>query len=105
MQVKSFPANEKYRLVDQLIGAARSVSANIVEGHGRYHYQENSQFCRIARSSLVECFDHLNCSLDEFFITDEPFKIRDLKYDELHKMLNGYISYLKKKIRKQKMMV
>jgi len=44
--VKTFPAEEKYRLADQLIRASRSVTANIAEGYGRFHYQENIQFCR-----------------------------------------------------------
>ena len=39
--VKTFPPEEKYRMVDQLIRASRSVTANIAEGHGRFHYQEN----------------------------------------------------------------
>ncbi|QDK82711.1 four helix bundle protein [Spirosoma sp. KCTC 42546] len=36
--VKSFPADERYRLADQLIRASRSISANIAEGYGRYHF-------------------------------------------------------------------
>lgn len=38
---KSFPAEEKYKLIDQMIRTSRSVTANIAEGYGRYHYQEN----------------------------------------------------------------
>ncbi|GAB4006956.1 hypothetical protein GCM10028808_09870 [Spirosoma migulaei] len=37
--VKSFPGDERYRLADQLIRASRSISANIAEGYGRYHFQ------------------------------------------------------------------
>ena len=44
--VKMFPAEEKYRLSDQLIRSSRSPSTQIAEGYGRYHYQENIQFCR-----------------------------------------------------------
>lgn len=43
---KSFPAEEKYKLIDQMIRASRSVTTNIAEGYGRYHYQENIQYCR-----------------------------------------------------------
>ena len=57
--VKTFPAEENYRLTDQLIRAGRSVTANIAEGYGRYHYQENIQFCRQSRGSLTEVQDHL----------------------------------------------
>ena len=56
--VKTFPAEENYRLTDQLIRAGRSVTANIAEGYGRYHYQENIQFCRQSRGSLTEVQDH-----------------------------------------------
>jgi len=62
--VKIFPASEKYKLVDQLVRSTRKCPANIAEGHGRYHYQENIQFCRIARGSLTEAQDHLNCAYE-----------------------------------------
>ncbi|PIV61918.1 MAG: four helix bundle protein [Bacteroidetes bacterium CG02_land_8_20_14_3_00_31_25] len=93
--VKHFPAEEKYRLVDQLIRASRSVTANIAEGFGRFHYQENIQFCRHSRGSLFEIIDHLICSLDEKYITNEQYL--NLKNDTLFviKLLNGYILYLK----------
>jgi four helix bundle protein len=51
---KTFPKEERYRLSDQLIRASRSVFANIAEGFGRFHFQENIQFCRQARGSLFE---------------------------------------------------
>ncbi len=44
--VKSFPADEKFRLKDQIIRSSRSIPANIAEGYGRFHYQENIQFCK-----------------------------------------------------------
>ena len=51
---RQFPAEEKYRLSDQMIRSSRSACALIAEGYGRYHYQENIQFCRQARGSLYE---------------------------------------------------
>lgn len=42
--VKTFPTEEKYRLTDQIIRSNRSITANIAEGDGRFHYQENTKF-------------------------------------------------------------
>ncbi len=68
---KDFLSEEKYRLTDQMIRAPRSVTANIAEGYGRYHYQENIQFCRQARGSLFELVDHLTVALDEKYLDEE----------------------------------
>lgn len=95
--VKMFPTKEKFMLCDQLTRSARSVTANIAEGHGRFHFQENIQFCRMARGSLVESYDHLTVALDERYITPARFEEIIVKYEELVKMLNGYITYLKKR--------
>jgi len=93
---KSLPKEETYRLKDQLIRASRSVTANIAEGYGRFHYQENIQFCRQARGSLHEILDHLDCAFDCEYLTE--MELNDFKQKILTalKILNGYISYLKK---------
>lgn len=93
----TFPKDERFKLIDQLVRASRSVTANIAEGHGRFHFQENIQFCRIARGSLVESYDHLTVALDEGYISGANFEKLVLQYEELMKMLNGYITYLKKR--------
>jgi four helix bundle protein len=41
---KSFPAEERYRLSDQIIRSSRSIGNNIAEGHGRFHYADASKF-------------------------------------------------------------
>ena len=92
--VKEFPPEEKYRLSDQLIRSSRSPSAQIAEGYGRYHFQENVQFCRIARGSLYEVLDHLTVCLDSEYITSAKHDaIENLTY-ECIRLLNGYINYL-----------
>ena len=63
--IKQFPAEEKYALANQMRRAAVSVTNNIAEGHGRWHYQENIQFCRISRGSVDELIDDLNTCQDE----------------------------------------
>lgn len=46
-------------LKDQILRSSRSVTANIAEGHGRFHLKENIRFCRMARGSLSEVLNHL----------------------------------------------
>jgi four helix bundle protein len=65
---KKFPEYEKYKLNNQLIRASRSITANIAEEYGRFHYQENIQYCRQARGSLMECLEHFICAHDEGYI-------------------------------------
>tara|TARA_R110002096_G_scaffold420640_2_gene625782 strand:+ start:2826 stop:3194 length:369 start_codon:yes stop_codon:yes gene_type:complete len=93
---KSFPVDEKFRLQDQILRSSRSVAANIAEGFGRFHYQENIQFCRIARGSLYETLEHLMCAKDEGFINDEQFNNTNELILECLKILNSYVQYLKK---------
>ena len=95
--VKRFPVDEKWRLADQLIRSSRSVTANIAEGHGRFHYQDNLKFCRNARGSLNETLDHLICANDEEIISTNEFNDLRQKYNECHRLLNGYITFLTNK--------
>ena len=94
--VKTFPVEKKYRMIDQLIRASRSITANIAEGHGRFHYQENIQFCRQARGSLSETLDHFICAFDEKYISTDQLNIFRNQYYLCLKILNGYIAYLQK---------
>lgn len=91
---KSFPSEERYRLVDQMIRASRSVTANIAEGYGRFHYQEYAQFCRTSRGSLTELQDHLSVATDESYITIEEEITLNERIEECVKLLNGFIKYL-----------
>lgn len=92
-----FPPHEKYKLTDQIIRSSQGVTASIAEGFGRFHYQENTQFCRISRGSLLETLDHLIVALDEEYITAELFNNYKKQIDSCGRLLNGYINYLKSK--------
>jgi len=95
--IKELPPEEKYNLDNQMRRAALSLTNNVAEGHGRYNYQENIQFCRISRGSLMELIDDLNVCIDEKYFPIDYLK--DLKEEgyRINKMLNGYIAYLKKR--------
>ena len=90
------PVQEKFCLNPQMRRAALSVSNNIAEGHGRWHYQENLRYCRIARGSVEEVIDDLNVGLDQCY--GEQARLEQLKDEayELISRINGYIGYLRK---------
>jgi four helix bundle protein len=94
-RVRNLPDKERFRLVDQVLRASRSITANIAEGYGRYHYQENIQFCRQARGSLYELLDHFTVALDEGYIDESEFDGFRKEILDCIKILNGYIKYLK----------
>ena len=94
--IESFPQEEKYRLSDQIIRSSRSTTQNIAEGYGRFHYQENIQFCRVSRASLYELLDHLITCFDNGYINEKKYS--SLRTDTITciKLINGYIRYLNK---------
>ena len=95
--IRKLPVEEKYNLRDQMRRASLSVTNNLAEGHGRFFYQENIQFCRISRGSLMELIDDLNTCIDEkYFAGDHLKELKEEGY-RINKMLNGYIAYLKKR--------
>jgi len=94
--IKKLPSEEKYDLASQMRRAAISCTAYIAEGYGRFHYQENIQFCRISRGSMYEIQDHLIACIDNEYISKEIYEsIWNLSINAI-KTLDGYIRYLKK---------
>ena len=94
--VKKFPDKEKYSLANDMTRAARSVTHNIAEGFGRFHFQENIQFCRQSRGSLHELLDQLITARDENSISEETYIEGKQRIDRALAILNGYINYLLK---------
>ena len=92
---KGFPGEEKYRLSDQMIRASRSSTACMAEGYGRYHYQENIQFCRQSRGSLYELIDHVDVALECEYFDNNYVESLTQEIKTAIRILNGYIKYLK----------
>ncbi len=90
------PAEEKWNLNQQLRRSSLSVSANIAEGHGRFYYQDNVRFCYNARGSLEETLSHLVFSFEADYIPSALYKELETEGEEIEKMLNGCIAFLKK---------
>ena len=94
--IKQLPVDEKYALANQMRRAAISVTNNIAEGHGRWHYQENIQFCRIARGSIDELIDDLNICHDESYGDYQWIETLKVEAYNLNRRMHGYIAYLKR---------
>ena len=94
---KKFPVEEKYRLSDQMIRASRSSTACIAEGYGRFHYQENIQFCRQSRGSLYELIDHLDAAMECAYLDNNVAETVINEIKAAIRVLNGYIKYLKQR--------
>lgn len=98
---KTFPAEEKFRLTDQIIRSGRGVNSCIAEGHGRYTFPDRIHFCVIARGSLSETYNHLIDAYDCNFITKEELTAFENDINEVEKILNGYINWLRSQITKK----
>ncbi len=90
------PAAEKWNLDQQIRRSVSSVPANIAEGHGRYYYQENVHFCYIARGSLTETYSHISLAAELGYIPILEQKELRNNIEELLRIINGYIAYLKR---------
>jgi four helix bundle protein len=92
---KDLPGFEKYELGRQIRRAAVSLTNNIAEGHGRYHYLDEIKFELQARGSLAELVDDLNVCEDENYLsTIEVAGLKDFA-GEVQRLINGYIRFLR----------
>ncbi|RDC55582.1 four helix bundle protein [Pedobacter chinensis] len=80
----------------QLCRAADSISANIAEGYGRYHFKENKNFCYYSRGSILEVKSFLRKSKNRKLISDEIYEVLYLELQTIHLKLNAYIKYIGK---------
>jgi four helix bundle protein len=94
--VPALPKDERHRLGDQVLRAARSTTANIAEGYGRFHYLDNAKFCSNARGSCWEVLDHLITGHDEQLISSELLARGRELVSHAVRLLNGYMGYLKR---------
>ena len=70
VMTRTFPAEERYALVDQLRRAAISVPSNIAEGSARKSAADFIHFLVISRGSLAELLTQLIVAQDLGYISD-----------------------------------
>src|SRR5579864_5705769 len=66
---RRLPDFEKYDLASQIRRASVSLTNNISEGHGRYHFPDQIRFMLQSRGSPEELIDDLNVCEDENYLT------------------------------------
>ena len=93
---KDLPETEKFGLISQVRRAALSVTNNIAEGHGRFHYLEQNKFMFQARGSLQELIDDLNACKDEGYLPADFIGTLRQQAWRVRQLIDGYIGYLRK---------
>jgi len=89
--VEKWDRFQKEAIGSQFCEASDSISANIAEGHGRFHYKENRNFCFYARGSLLETKTWLKKSRNRNLVDEATFCRITTLLSRCHLMLNKYI--------------
>jgi len=88
---KTFPKQETYILVSQLLRAAISITSNIAEGFGGQGKREKIQFYYMAQASLTEVQNQLIISKDVKYVNVKSFETIWSQTVIVHKLLSGLI--------------
>ena len=91
--MRVFPADERFRLCDQLSRAVISIPSNIAEGNGRESKAEYARFLGIARGSLYETETQLEIAKRLGYV-DNLSEVSGL-ISEIARMLISIISKLR----------
>jgi four helix bundle protein len=91
---KDFPKEEIFGIVSQLRRASVSVSSNIAEGFGRYHYKDKIKFYYQARGSATEVQNLIMICLELGYIDKENHDKSIEQLIKIQKLINGLIKSL-----------
>src|SRR5262249_52466625 len=94
---RRLPGFEKFELASQIRRAAVSLTNNIAEGHGRYHYLDQIKFCLQARGSLEELLEDLNVCEDESYLPLAEIGVLKEQGWHAHRVLAGYMRWLRER--------
>jgi four helix bundle protein len=86
---KSFPADERFGLTNQMRRAAVSVSSNIAEGSSRISETDFARFVEIATGSLFEVVSEAVVARRQAFLSDANFAAIYKAAEDEGRMLSG----------------
>jgi four helix bundle protein len=87
---------EKNTIGTQIVRSSDSISANISEGFGRYHYNDSRMFYYYARGSLYETITWLKKARDRGLIRTDEFEDLEQQCLRLTVKLNNFIKTIGK---------
>lgn len=92
----SLPPTERYNMADQIKRSSVSVTRNIAEGYGRYHFADKLRFFYISRGSLDEPLSgFIEASVVGYCDEDLVDWARALVHS-IHRGMNGYMSFIRR---------
>src|SRR5438093_12851044 len=92
---RRLPDFERYELGSQIRRASVSLTNNMAEGHGRFHYPDQIRFFLHSRGSLEELVDDLNVCMDEKYLALEDVERLKEQASVVLILINGYLRYLR----------
>ncbi len=93
---KTLPSDEKYDLYAQIRRSSKSVTGNIAEAYGRYHYLESLHYYSIARGELNETLAHLINARVLKYIDQPEFESLYNLIRQTEQGLNGFMAYVRR---------
>lgn len=93
---QSLPPEERYDLYAQIRRSAKSVTGNIAEGYGRYHYLDSLHHYSIARGELNETLAQLINARVLKYLEQPAFETLYRLVRQTEQALNGYMAYVRR---------
>ena len=94
--LEAFPADEKYRSVDNIKRSSSSVPNNIAEAYGKYSFGVKINHLYINRGEAEETKSGIGRAYKKGFCSKKISDFVSDKYIELIKRINTYINFFKK---------
>lgn len=93
--IKKFPADERFRLVDQISRSSLSVLLNIAEGSAKATDRDFARFLDIAIGSVNEVVAGFDAAMDDGYIEKQQQQRIEEEAETLAKQIGSFIQRLR----------